>query len=66
VHILLCGTTGWALKIITFEAQPIAFGAFAFLLGHSLFGVLRYGHPIYANKLRRIDRFMSLAATILP
>ena len=51
IHLLLCGTTGYALKK-TSLADRCPFTALSILFGHSILGVIRFGHPQHARKLR--------------
>lgn len=53
-HIILAGTSGWAIHETACKKQPVAFGCFAYLLGHGLLGVLSHTHPnvsVYIEKL---------------
>lgn len=51
LHLILCGSAGYALKKTNFSDRG-SFTALSILLGHSVLGVIRFGHPQHARKLR--------------
>lgn len=64
-HIILAGTSGWAIHAITYKQNPIAFSCFVYLMGHGLLGILSHTHPhvsIYVKKL--YYRSFSIAQTL--
>lgn len=60
-HLILCGTSGWAIKNATWETWPFAFGCYTYLLGHGILGVIRYSNPYINRQIRTTyDRSMFL------
>lgn len=66
-HLALCVTSGRAIhELGTLDESPIAFGCFAFLLGHSLLGIIRFTHPHVLHLVERAYRHSLLLAQISP
>ena len=56
LHLIMCGSAGYGLKKTNFSDR-CSFTAMSILLGHSVLGVFRFGHPQHASKLRYFSRF---------
>lgn len=65
-HIALSGISGWAIHETTLDKSPVAFGCFAFLLGHSLLGVIRYTHPHVVHLVESTYKHSLVLAQISP
>lgn len=64
-YLILCGTSGWALRCTSVEA-PWTIGTFSFLLGHGLIGVIRFGHPESSKKIAKLYSKTLYIAEYLP
>lgn len=51
-HLILCGTSGWAIKNSSWEFYPFAFSCYAYLLGHGVLGLIRYSNPYINRQIR--------------
>lgn len=68
-HLMLIGTSGWALKHITMDTHRFAFVVFSFLLGHGILGILRFTNPncSYNSKFRVLfDQHSTFLAKLIP
>lgn len=65
-HLILCGTSGWAIKNTSFEDNPFALGAFTFLLGHGLLGLYKYTHPDVTSSVKNLYSKSLFLSKIVP
>lgn len=59
MHLILCGTTGWAINQTNSNETPFSFGCFLFLFGHGALGVLRFTHPAVNGFFAKFYNFTS-------
>lgn len=65
-HIILAGTSGWAIHATTYKREPIAFGCFVYVMGHSLLGVLSHTHPNVSDYIRTLYNQSFMFTQTLP
>lgn len=63
-HLVLCGTSGWALSRLGFDKYPFIYASTGFLLAHGILGTIR--NTYYASWMDEAYSQSRILATTLP